>query len=435
LPDRKSIPWDAPAILSGGIYVPESKPTTLREADDHPVWMNLGGDPAQSGSTQNGGDQDFEYPICMACALDGDHGEFSEEGGYNNSRNDKYVQLIWLGGSIHYDGSTKQDLTAPGYISAGAQNGLIYNTAQYIDGFTINNPINCSNLPPYGPSNHCAGQFGGGGGWFVTNYTTEIGTLTVGGNVLDDENGGYCWRNQLNAVTNANNTVSVSGGNVLTVAFAASGTNFSLPVLQWFWPGMWLEDGNAGDNFIPTRMLGGLSGPNGGTENTLGTMQGIFNSAGAPSGAGHTVFISTGPQNFIVGESVLGADSFGYSTRSAGAIDLVIDSTHAELVGSFSNFPALGQVIVVNSTNTAQPQGTSNVPGGNPGVGTILLANNSEPNIANSTNWITAAAVDSVLDNGEPSYRFVGSGSNVRVYYSKIDGFQTNGVQQCQATP
>jgi hypothetical protein len=27
-----SIRWDAPAILTGGIYVPETKPTTLREA-------------------------------------------------------------------------------------------------------------------------------------------------------------------------------------------------------------------------------------------------------------------------------------------------------------------------------------------------------------------------------------------------------------------
>ncbi len=32
MPNRSFIPWDAPAILTGGIYVPESKPTTLREA-------------------------------------------------------------------------------------------------------------------------------------------------------------------------------------------------------------------------------------------------------------------------------------------------------------------------------------------------------------------------------------------------------------------
>jgi hypothetical protein len=32
LPQQQPIPWDAPAILTGGIYVPESKPTTLREA-------------------------------------------------------------------------------------------------------------------------------------------------------------------------------------------------------------------------------------------------------------------------------------------------------------------------------------------------------------------------------------------------------------------
>ena len=32
LPHRESIPWDAPAILTGGIYVPKSEPTTLREA-------------------------------------------------------------------------------------------------------------------------------------------------------------------------------------------------------------------------------------------------------------------------------------------------------------------------------------------------------------------------------------------------------------------
>lgn len=32
LPHRMSIRWDAPAILTGGIYVPETKPTTLREA-------------------------------------------------------------------------------------------------------------------------------------------------------------------------------------------------------------------------------------------------------------------------------------------------------------------------------------------------------------------------------------------------------------------